>query len=111
MNVSAWSIKNPIAAIVFFMMLCFFGIDSFRTLGVQEYPDIQLPKVIVTAKYDGATPSQLETEVVKKIENSVASLQGLKHIYSTVLEGTATITVEFELEKTAPMPLTKCVMP
>jgi multidrug efflux pump subunit AcrB len=99
MNISAWSIKNPIAAIVFFMMLCFFGIDSFRTLGVQEYPDIQLPKVIVTAKYDGATPSQLETEVVKKIENSVASLQGLKHIYSTVLEGTATITVEFELEK------------
>lgn len=99
MNVSAWSIKNPVAAIVFFMMLCFFGINSFRTLGVQEYPDIQLPQVVVTANYDGATPSQLETEVVKKIENAVASLQGLKHIYSTVREGTATITVEFQLEK------------
>ncbi|MGZ5075217.1 MAG: efflux RND transporter permease subunit [Methylobacter sp.] len=99
MNASAWSIKNPVAAIVFFMMLCFFGINSFRTLGVQEYPDIQLPQVIVTANYDGATSSQLETEVVKKIENAVASLQGLKHIYSTVREGTATVTVEFQLEK------------
>lgn len=99
MNFSARSIKNPVAAIVFFMMLCFFGIDSYRTLGVQEYPDIQLPQVVVTANYDGAAPSQLETEVVKKIENAVATLQGLKHIYSTVREGTAAITVEFELEK------------
>ncbi len=99
MNISAWSIKNPIAAIVFFMMLCFFGINSFRTLGVQQYPDIQLPRVIVTINYDGATPSQLETEVVKKVENAVANLQDLKHIYSTVLEGTASITVEFQLEK------------
>lgn len=99
MNVSVWAIKYPVAAIVFFMMLCSLGIISFRTLGIQEYPDVQLPKVTVTANYDGATPSQLETEVVKKIENAVASLQGLKHIYSTVLEGTAIITVEFELEK------------
>jgi multidrug efflux pump subunit AcrB len=99
MSISGWSIKNPVAAIVFFMMLCFFGITSFRSLGVQEYPDIQLPQVVVTAKYDGATPPQLETEVVKKIENAVASLQQLKHIYSTVREGTATVTVEFELEK------------
>jgi multidrug efflux pump subunit AcrB len=99
MNISAWSIKNPIAAIVFFMMLCFFGINSFLSLGIQQYPDIQLPQVVVTINYDGATPSQLETEVVKKVENAVANLQGLKHIYSTVLEGTASITVEFQLEK------------
>lgn len=99
MSISGWSIRNPVAAIVFFMMLCFFGIDSFLSLGVQEYPDVQLPQVEITAKYEGATPPQLEAEVVKKIENSVASLQQLKHIYSTVREGIATVTVEFELEK------------
>ncbi|MGZ4994410.1 MAG: efflux RND transporter permease subunit, partial [Methylobacter sp.] len=99
MNISAWSIKNPVAAIVFFMMLCFFGINSFRSLGIQQYPDVQLPQVIVTANYDGATPPQLEAEVVKKIENAVAGLQGLKHIYSTVREGAATVIVEFQLEK------------
>jgi multidrug efflux pump subunit AcrB len=99
MNFSTWSIKNPVAALVFFMLLCFFGIGSFRALSVQNFPDIQSPLVIVTAVYDGATPSQLETQAVKKIENALATLQGVKHIYSTVVTGTASITVEFQLEK------------
>lgn len=99
MNISTWSIKNPVVVIVFFMLLCFFGINSFRSKSIQNFPDIQSPLVIVTAVYDGATPSQLETEVVKKIENAVATVQGVKHIYSTVIEGTASITVEFQLGK------------
>lgn len=99
MNISTWAIKNPVVVIISFMLLCFLGINSFRSKSVQYFPDIQSPQVIVTAIYDGATPSQLETEVVKKIENALASLQGVKHIYSTVVEGTASITVEFQLEK------------
>jgi hypothetical protein len=55
--------------------------------------------VTVTAALPGAAPAQLETEVARKIENSLATLQGLKHIYTKVQDGTATITAEFRLEK------------
>ena len=66
---------------------------------VQNFPDIDLPTVTVTAALPGASPSQLETDVARKIENSIATVQGLKHIYTKVQDGTVTITVEFRLEK------------
>ena len=66
---------------------------------IQNFPDIDLPTVTVTASLPGAAPAQMETEVARKIENSIATLQGLKHIYTKVQDGTATITVEFRLEK------------
>ena len=66
---------------------------------IQNFPDIDLPTVTVTASLPGASPAQLETEVARKIENSVATVQGVKHIYTKVQDGTATITVEFRLEK------------
>lgn len=99
MNISAWCIKNPIPAIMLFVMLTFAGLLSYQTMKVQNFPDLDLPTVNVTASLPGATPSQLETEVARKIENSIANLQGLKHIYSTVQDGVVTITVEFILEK------------
>jgi multidrug efflux pump subunit AcrB len=55
--------------------------------------------VTVSASLPGAAPAQMETEVARKIENSVATLQGVKHIYTKVQDGTATVTVEFRLEK------------
>jgi multidrug efflux pump subunit AcrB len=66
---------------------------------IQNFPDIDLPMVTVTARLPGAAPAQLETEVARKIENSLATLQGLKHIYTTLQDGTAVLTVEFRLEK------------
>ncbi len=72
---------------------------AFRAMKIQNFPDIDLPTVTVTASLPGAAPSQLETEVARKIENSIATVQGVKHIYTKVQDGTATITVEFRLEK------------
>jgi multidrug efflux pump subunit AcrB len=68
MNFSAWSIKNPIPAIVFFILLTFAGVVSFKLSGVQDFPDIELPMVTVSANLPGAAPAQLETEVARKIE-------------------------------------------
>ena len=99
MNVSAWCIKNPIPAIMLFVMLCFAGTLSYQNMKVQNFPDLDLPTVSVVASLPGASPSQLETEVARKIENSIATLQGLKHIYSKVQDGVVTITAEFRLEK------------
>ena len=98
-NVSAWCIRNPIPSVLLFVMLTLAGLLSFRAMKIQQFPDIDLPTIIVTASLPGAAPAQLETEVARKIENSIATLQGIKHIYTTVQDGTVTITVEFRLEK------------
>lgn len=98
-NVSAASIRNPIPSILLFLLLTLFGLVGFQAMKVQQFPDIDLPTVMVTASLPGAAPAQLETEVARKIENSIATLQGVKHIYTKVQDGTATITVEFRLEK------------
>jgi multidrug efflux pump subunit AcrB len=99
MNFSALSIRNPIPAIMLFVLLTLAGLLAYKMNEVQDFPDIELPIVTVSAVLDGAAPAQLETEVARKIEDSVATLQGVKNIYTKVLDGAATITVEFILEK------------
>ncbi len=99
MNVSSWSIRNPIPAILLFILLTLAGAMAFRAMKIQNFPDIDLPTVIVTATLPGASPSQLETDVARKIENSIATVQGVRHIYTKVQDGTVNITTEFRLEK------------
>ncbi len=99
MNVSSWSIRNPIPAVMLFVLLTFGGVMSFNAMKVQNFPDIELPTVSVTASLPGAAPGQLETEVARKLENSIATVQGLKHIYTKVQDGGVSITAEFRLEK------------
>ena len=99
MNVSAWSIRNPIPAVMLFVLLTFGGLLSFNAMKVQNFPDIDLPTVTVSAALPGASPSQLETDVARKLENSIATITGLKHITTKVQEGAATLIVEFRLEK------------
>jgi multidrug efflux pump subunit AcrB len=99
MNVSAWSIRNPIPAILLFILLTLAGLMAFRSMKIQNFPDIDLPTVTVAATLPGASPSQLETDVARKIENSIATVQGVKHIYTKVQDGTVTMTTEFRLEK------------
>jgi multidrug efflux pump subunit AcrB len=98
-NFSALSIRSPIPAILLFALLTLAGLLAFRSNAIQDFPDIELPIVNVVASLPGAAPAQLETEVARKIEGSVASLQGVKNIYTKVLDGQVTVTVEFVLEK------------
>lgn len=99
MNFSAWSIRNPIPAIMLFILLSLAGIMAFHQMKVQDFPDIELPMVTVLAVQPGAAPAQLETEVARKLENSVSALQGFKHVYSKIQDGSVLLTVEFILEK------------
>jgi len=99
MNISTWSIRNPIPTLMLFVMLCFGGMMSFQAMKIQNFPDLDLPTVTVSCSLPGASPSQLETDVARKIENSIATLQGLKHITTKVQDGSVSITVQFRLEK------------
>ena len=99
MNVSAWAIKNPIPAVLAFVMLTFLGVMAFKDMKIQMFPDIDLPMVTVAASLPGASPDQMETEVARKIENALASAQGLKHLYAQVKEGSVIVSAEFRLER------------
>lgn len=99
MNFVTWSIRNPVPVIVLFVALSAAGLISFPQLSVQDRPDIELPAVVVTVPYPGVPPSQLESEVTRKIEDAVSSVTGIEHINSTVNEGTSTTVIEFQFER------------
>ena len=99
MNVSSWSIRNPIPGVLLFVLLSLLGLMGFQSMKIQNFPDIDLPTVIVTAALPGASPGQLENDVARKLENSVASIQGVKHIYTRIQDGQVLLTIEFRLEK------------
>ncbi len=99
LNVSAYSIKNPLVAILLFVLLTLGGTYGFMKMKVQQFPDIDLPAVVVTVTLPGAAPSQLENDIAKKIENKLTSIEGVSHIRTTLQTGAATMATEFVLEK------------
>lgn len=99
MNFSSWSIKNPIPAIVLFIMLTVMGLYGFSKLGIQDMPDMDLPTITISASLEGAAPEQLETEVARKIEDKLTSLTQLDHVTTTITDGSVNISVSFKLEK------------
>lgn len=99
LNLSLWAIRNPTPALVLFVLLTLAGVLGFNAMKVQDLPDLELPTITVTASLPGASPSQLETEVARKLENAVATVQGVRHIYSQLSDGEASLSIEFRLER------------
>ncbi|MDP8566354.1 efflux RND transporter permease subunit [Methylophilus aquaticus] len=98
MNFSAWSIRNPVPAILLFVVLSFLGIKSLNQLGKQNFPDIELPVITVSASLEGAAPPQLETEVARKIEDKIATIGGIEHMTTTITDGSVSISVQFTID-------------
>jgi len=96
-NISAWSIKTPVPTIVLFLVLTIMGLVCFPILGIDARPNIDIPSVSVTVTQVGADPAELETQVTKKIEDSIASLGNIDHINSTINDGVSTTRVDFIL--------------
>ncbi|SMC23382.1 Multidrug efflux pump subunit AcrB [Andreprevotia lacus DSM 23236] len=99
MNFSAWSIRRPIPSILLFVVLTLAGLLGFDRLQIRDLPDIDLPAITVGVVLPGATPSQMETEVTRKVENALAGLGQVDHIGSTVIEGASETTLTFRLNK------------
>ncbi|GJD35228.1 efflux RND transporter permease subunit [Methylobacterium aerolatum] len=98
LNVSAWAIRKPLPSVVLFLVLMVLGLVSFRSLPITRFPNIDIPIVAVTITQAGAAPSELQTQVTKWVEDSVAGVKGVKHVLSTITEGISTTTIEFRLE-------------
>ncbi|GLQ91493.1 efflux RND transporter permease subunit [Dyella acidisoli] len=99
MNISSWSIRNPVPAVLCFILLTIFGLLGFHKLQVQDFPDMDLPTISISASLEGAAPSQLENEVARKIEDKLTSLSKLDHITTKITDGAVNISVTFKLEK------------
>ncbi|MFT4151357.1 MAG: efflux RND transporter permease subunit [Paracoccaceae bacterium] len=98
MNFSAWAIRNPVAPILAFFMALLLGWQSFNTLPITRFPNIDVPLVAVTVTQAGAAPAELESQVTKEIEDAVAGINGVKNIISTVTDGMSRTAVEFRME-------------
>jgi hydrophobic/amphiphilic exporter-1 (mainly G- bacteria), HAE1 family len=96
-QISSWSIRNPIPTIVFFLMMTIVGAMGFGSIRVNNWPDVDFPMVVVTVIRSGAAPTELENQVTRIVEDSVAGLGGVRHSQSYVNEGASTTVVTFQL--------------
>jgi HAE1 family hydrophobic/amphiphilic exporter-1 len=99
MPLSTWAIRNPIPPIVLFLMLSIAGVIAFMRLPVNSMPSFVVPIVSVTISQPGASPTEMEVQITRRVEGALAGLQGVKHITSTISEGTSVSTVEFQLDR------------
>jgi len=97
-NISAWSIRNPVPSILLFVVLVVLGLMSFSKLPITRFPNIDVPLISVAITDPGVAPSELETQIAKRVEDSVANITGVKNVTTTLTEGISTTLVEFRLE-------------
>ena len=79
--------------------LMLFGFISYSMMGVSQLPDVDTPVVSVSLSWEGAAPEVMETDVVDVVEDAVMSVQGIKDVSSSIRQGSAQVTIEFELER------------
>lgn len=97
------SIRNPVFAAMMMLALMVLGLFSFRAISVEEFPNVEMPFVIVTTNYPGASPEVVESDVTRKIEDSVNTISGVKRVFSTSFEGRSFVAIEFFLDVPIPV--------
>src|SRR5690242_6682855 len=96
---AALCVKRPVFATVLILSLTVIGAFSFLQLGVDRFPKVDFPTVVVTTVQPSAAPEQVETEVTDKIEEAVNTISGIDELRSTSSEGVSLVVVSFDLER------------
>ena len=99
MFISDFAIRRPVITVVTMLALVVFGLFSLVLLQTDEFPDVAVPLVVVAVPYPGASPDNVEREIVEPIEESLAGISGVKQIQSNSLDSYAAIIVEFDYGK------------
>jgi HAE1 family hydrophobic/amphiphilic exporter-1 len=94
-------VKRPVFAWVLILSLTVVGAFAFTRLGVDRFPNVDIPSVAITTRLPGAAPEQIETEVTDKIEEAVNTISGIDTLTSNSSEGVSQVIVSFVLEKDA----------
>ncbi len=98
---AALSVRRPVLATVLILSLTVVGAFSFSLLGVDRFPKVEFPTIVVTTVQPGAAPEQIETEITDKIEEAVNTISGIDELRSTSSEGVSIVMIAFLLEKDA----------
>jgi hydrophobe/amphiphile efflux-1 (HAE1) family protein len=98
LNISAWSIRQPLPSIVMSIILLLLGWESFNKLPITRLPSADIPVVSVVVTQFGAAPAELEAQVTKLIEDGVSGVEGVRHIASSISDGISITTIAFRLE-------------
>ena len=91
------SIRRPVFATMMMATLVILGIVGYQRLGIDEYPDITYPVVIVQVAYPGASPQVMERDVARPIEEALNTVEGAREITSTSMNGSAFVRVQLNL--------------
>ena len=97
MWITKTSINQPVFATMVMLALTVLGIISYTRLGVEQMPDIQVPGIWMQVRYPGASPEQVEADLVKPLEEAVNTVNGVKNIFTNSFEGRAELWTEFQL--------------
>ena len=97
MSLSSVSIKRPVLATVFSLVILLFGIIGMTYLGVREFPSVDPPLISVSTSYPGANSDVIETQITEPLEQSINGIPGIRTLTSTSRQGRSNISVEFEL--------------
>ncbi|WP_179999372.1 efflux RND transporter permease subunit [Acinetobacter sp. YH12239] len=92
------SVKYPVFTIMMMLCLMVLGLSSWQRMGVEEFPDVDFPFVVVYTTYPGASPETVESEITKKMEDQINTISGVKQVISQSSEGLSTIITEFNLD-------------
>ncbi len=95
------SVRRPVFASVLILALTVVGAFAFTRLGLDRFPKVDFPTVVVTTRLPGAAPEEVETEITDKIEEGVNTISGIDELRSTSSEGVSTVVISFLLEKDA----------
>jgi len=94
-------VRRPVFATMIILSITVVGMFSFRSLGVDLFPKIDLPTITVTVVNPGASPQEIETEITDKVEGAVNTISGIDELRSTSVEGVSQVFITFLLEKNA----------
>ncbi|WP_374337721.1 efflux RND transporter permease subunit [Leeia sp.] len=97
MNLTRISIHNPVFACMMMLAILVLGVSSYKKLTVEQFPDVGSQVVIIVTNYPGATPEVVETDVTRRVEESMNTINGVDEISSTSYEGSSVVTVNFTL--------------
>src|SRR3954468_11396725 len=95
------SVRRPVFATVLILALTVIGAFAFTRLGLDRFPKVDFPTIVVTTRLPGAAPEEVETEISDKIEEAVNTISGIDELRSTSSEGVSTVIISFLLEKDA----------
>lgn len=98
MSLASFSVRRPVAMCCLIIGLSLLGGNAYRKMGLENFPKVDLPYVTVLTVYPGGSPQEIETDIAKRIEDAVSTIDGLKHLIFACMENACQTVLEFQLE-------------